>query len=497
MQKAETVRYQPQWFQNRRLIIGILACFLVAILGIQLKFWSVVTLVLIIQIIFFILAFRRPVWAMAALLVGQFTASNYILTLSAGTQISVRLLWTIMAVLIMIPLLKVKGGIKLGRGIRSVIIPAAIFFVLATIANVVNLDTANIYPYLRTGVTALAILFFLPALVKNEKDLKLLAIVILIICTISSLAAVMQHYQYLGMPVITLSGDTIIPQNRTPGLAASPLYLSYELSIVILPMFALFFMKGVSRSARIALTVSALVMVAALYFTYTRSGMYSIIPGIMVMVLFLKGKMRKELLLIFIVITVSFLLYINITNNRYSRGFNDESSAAGRLVLWKAGIMIALDNPVVGIGQGRFMEISQLYSGDVGSSAVPGAEGVLGTQQNHNDFIRVWDSFGTPALLAYLWVFVSTFRNFYYGYRRSTGPFLKAMALGGFAALISYVVSAFMHNLMDSVPIFWILAGFSIAFVKLAEAPKPVTERVKAINVPEVKLLPDRPAPEP
>ena len=497
MQKAETVKYQPQWFQNRRLIIGILACFFVAMLGIQLKFWSVLTLVLIIQIILFILTFRRPVWAMAALLVGQFTASNYIWTLSAGTQISIRLVWTVMAVLILIPLLKAQGGIKLGSGARSVIIPAAIFYILATIANAVNLDTTNTYQYLRTGITALTILFFLPALVKNEKDLKLLAIVILITCTISSLAAIMQHYQYLGMPVFTLSGDTIIPQNRTPGLAESALYLAYELSIVILPMFALFFLKGVSRSARIVLSVLALVMVAALYFTYTRSGMYSIIPGIMVMVFLLKGKMRKELLLIFIVITVGFLLYTNVTNNRYSRGFNDESSAAGRLVLWQAGVMIALDNPILGIGQGRFMEIAQMYSGDVGSSAVPGAEGVLGTQENHNDFIRVWDSFGTPALLAYLWVFVSTFRNFYYGYRRSTGPFLKAMALGGFAALTTYVVNAFMHNLMDSVPIFWILAGFSIAFVKLAEAPKPTTERVKTINVPEVKLLTDRPAPEP
>jgi len=46
--------------------------------------------------------------------------------------------------------------------------------------------------------------------------------------------------------------------------------------------------------------------------------------------------------------------------------------------------------------------------------------------------------------------------------------------------VMAYIVNAFSHNLMDSVPLMWILAGFSIAVAKLAEANngKRVPERV-------------------
>jgi O-antigen ligase len=495
MPKAEAVRYQPQWFQNPRLIIGTLAIIFTIWLGLNLGLWRMITVILIIQIVLFCLVIRRPVWAMAALMVGQFTASGYMLSIS-GTQISARFLWAVLAIVILIPILKAKGGIHLGNKARNVIIPTVIFYCLAAVANSVNIDMTNTYQYLRTGVTALAIVFFLPAVVKNEKDLKLLTTVIFITCLVSALAAVMQHYRGLGLPVYTIGGG-IRAGNRAPGLSEGSIYLAYELPVVILPMFALFLLKGVNPQTRKLLPVLMLVMLAALYFTYTRSGMYSLLPGMLVMIFLLKGRMRKTLFLIFLILGVGFLLYTNMTNNRYSQGFTNESSAAGRLVLWQAGAKIALDNPWFGIGQGRFTEISQLYSSDVEISAIPGAQGVLGMEEAHNDFIRVWVSFGTPALLAYLWIFIVIFRNFYYAYRRSPGLFHKGIALGGFTALAAYIVNAFTHNLMDSVPLLWILAGFSIALVKMAEAPKPVALTEGPVNVPAINPLPDASPPEP
>ena len=490
MQNLKAVRYQPQWFQNPRLLIGTLAIVFTAWLGLQLGFWRMITLVLIIQIILFILAFRRPVWAVAALLVGQFTASTYWLNI-AGTQITSRLVWTILSVLIVLPLLKLKGDIKLGRHARYVIIPTVIFYCLASIANMVNVDMAETYQYLRTGITALAIVFFLPAVVKNEKDLKLLAMVIFIVCLISALAAVMQHYRGLGLPVYTLGQG--ISRNRAPGLSQGSIFLAYELPIVILPLFALFLLKGVNPQTRKFLPVLILVMLAGLYFTYTRSGMYSLLPGVLVMFFLLKGKVKKTLFLIFLVMAVGFLIYTNMQGTRYSKGFSDESSAAGRLVLWQAGVMIALDNPIFGIGPGRFIEVSRYYSSEVEVSAVSGelGMGALGMEQPHNDFIRVWLTFGTPAFLVFIWVFVVIFRNFYYGYRRSSRPFIKALAFGGCGALMAYVVNAFSHNVMDSVPLLWILAGFSIAITKLAEAPKPVAITEGLVNTPAINPLPD------
>jgi O-antigen ligase len=205
--------------------------------------------------------------------------------------------------------------------------------------------------------------------------------------------------------------------------------------------------------------------------------------------------MRKVIFAILLVLGAGFLLYTNMVGNRYSQGFNEESSAAGRLVLWQAGAMIAMDNPIFGIGQGRFIEVSEAYSSEVDVNTVEGAMGALGMEQVHNDFIRVWVSFGTPALLVYLWVFIVVFRTFYYGYRRSSSVFIKAIAFGGCGALMAYIVNAFSHNLMDSVPLLWILAGFSIAVTKLADIPKVITIPEKAANVSTTNRSPDSSSP--
>jgi O-antigen ligase len=490
---------QP-WFRSWKPYAGaIITIILSQVLGGLLELSFSMSLIVATQIVLFLMLFSRPVWAMASLLVGQFTAHSLMFSLSTETQISIRFIWTILAIVLLIPILKIKGGINLGSRAKSIIIPAALFYILATVANIANLDTEYIFQYLRTGITALAIIFFMPAIVRNERDARLLTIVILITCTLSAIAAIMQHYQHLGLPVFTLSGNTdMIIRGRTPGLSESPVHLAYELAVVIMPIIALFLTKGVSLRARILLPILALIMLLGLYFSYTRSGIYSLVPAMLIMIFLLKGKLRKELLLIFLALAVTFLLYINITNNRYSKSFGEESSAAGRLILWQAGAMIALDHPIFGIGQGRFVEISELYSEEVTATTALVPEAVLGQEEAHNDFIRVWVSFGTLALLAYLFVFVSTFRNFFYGYKRSKHLFVKGLALGGFAALISYMVNAFTHNLMDSSPILWILAGFSLALVKLADSQTPVTAKVPATNNGSVNgLLPNKSKPEP
>ncbi|OGO06328.1 MAG: hypothetical protein A2Y92_05510 [Chloroflexi bacterium RBG_13_57_8] len=491
--------YPTPWFRNWKLYASAAAIVLVFLI-----FKAILPLptmgdwILAVQVVFFIFLFNRPVWAMAALLVGQFTAANMMMPLAGGSLISIRFLWTIMAILILIPVLQMKGGIKLGSRTRNLLIPAAIFYALATLSNAVNLDTTNTYQYLRTGVTALSIIFFLPAVVRGEKDMKLLALVVLATCVFSSVAAIMQHYKHLGLPVLTLSGGIdAIRYGRTPGLTEGSINLAYGLPVAILPVFALLLVKGVGRTAVIVLPVLVLAMITGLYFSYTRSGMYSLLPGLLALVFLLKGEARRTMFIISAVLIVVFVLYINITSNRYSQGFGEESSATGRLYLWQAGAMIAMDNPLFGIGQGKFTEYSQLYSSEVEERSRVRIETVLGVEEAHNDFIRVWVSFGTPALIAYLWVFAVAFSNFIHGYRRTDSRFIRGMALGGFAALLAYIVNSFTHNLMDSVPILWILAGLSAAVVKMAEAKKPLAVAAGKASAAAPAPLPDSPSTQP
>ena len=190
------------------------------------------------------------------------------------------------------------------------------------------------------------------------------------------------------------------------------------------------------------------------------------------MILLMKSKAKKELFLVSLILLIAVFYYSDWRGNRYSQGFAEEQSAAGRLVLWEAGIKIALDYPLFGIGDGRFQQVSLGYSSQINPHFMEtlGAGGVLGNEAPHNDFLRVWLSFGTPALLAFLWAFVGILRNFFDSYQQSSRRFLKSFALGCFAAMMAYTVNAATHNLMDSVSLLWILGGLSIATTKLASS---------------------------
>jgi len=472
-----TIDYPARRLNTQFIFLTALSLVLMSWLGTtELGLSGPLSLVLAVQIMLFFALFNRPIWAMASLMVGQFTASGYMFSLTPDLDISIRFLWTILAVLLLVPIVKNRTGIKLGNGARRILIPAIIFFVLATIANAVNTDLTITLKYSRQSATALAILVLLPAVVENRRDIKLLSIVALVTCAISAAAAVMQHYSFLGTPVITLY-DSNYSGARTPGLSESALHLAYYLPIILMPMVAIFFIKGVGSHTRMLLAFLAIVMVTALYFTFTRSGMYSLIPGALIMIFLMKGKAKKELLLVALILLGAFVYYADTQDNRYSQWFTDDSSAAARPVLWQAGISIAMDNPILGIGYYTFEETSLDYSSRINPVYLEtqGAGGILGETEPHNDFVRVWLSFGTLALLAYLWLFVGIFRNFLVSYRQSKDRLLKGLALGCIGALITYIVNASLHNVMDSMWVLWILGGFSIAIVKLATITKPST----------------------
>jgi O-antigen ligase len=459
-----------RWFQNPALfpvavaLVGL--CWLFSTgLGITVQ----LSVVLVAQTVCFILLLRRPVWAMAALIVGQLTACTYMVGLPGGTLISIRFLWTILALLLLLPVLRTQGGMELGNRARRILIPAVIFFCWVTMTMSINTDMASTMKQLREIATALVVLIVLPATIKNERDLKILALVALITCSISALFALQQRWT-MGFPGYTLYGSPI-PYSRVQGLSESPVQLAFNLPIVLMPMVAMCFFKGVSSNTRKLLVLLAIVMTVALYFTLTRSGLYSLAPGLLLMFLLMKGRAKVGFLLAILILGVAFWGFIGMSeNNRYSQGFGEESSAAGRLVLWQAGLRVAWDNPVVGIGRDNFEEESLKYAAviDTELKTTQGAGRALGQYEAHNDFITIWASFGTVAILAYLWLFVGTFRNFVDAYRRSRSRFIKGLAIGCVGALGTYIVSAATHNVMDTSLLLWILCGLSIATTKIA-----------------------------
>jgi O-antigen ligase len=218
-------------------------------------------------------------------------------------------------------------------------------------------------------------------------------------------------------------------------------------------------------------------MVGALYFTYTRSALYALGLGVLALVLFLKTRVRGEMVIGVVLVAVFVIETTGILNTLQIGGrsaTNQEESALSRPILWQAGIAIALDNPILGIGGDQFSRISPQYAGAVDPSLLQWEEErywsyqTLGNEPPHNDFLNMWISYGTLALLAYVWLYFVIMRNLFDAYVKSKKRFLKGLSIGLGAGLVAYAGNAFYHNLMITLPLLWILAGLSLATCKLA-----------------------------
>ena len=483
--ETQAIAYRPLSFQNHSLIRGTLVILVFTMFfNSILRFPITLSVVLATQLVLFVLLLRRPIWAVAALIIGQLTVNNFAVPLG-GVPVSIRFIWTILALLLLVPILYRKGGIKLGNRARRIILPAVIFFCWITITGAMNTDLSRVFQDLRMIAAWLVILILLPAVVKNERDIKRLALVALITCSVSAVFALQQHYQFLdlsflGLPTYAIYGvyNGSDSYYRVSGLSESSVQLGFNLPMVLLPMVAIFFGKGLNSKYRKLILLLIIIMSAALYFTYTRSGIYSLAPGLVLMVFLMKGKAKKELFLILLILGAVFLLFVEIASNRYSEGFGEDSSSTGRLVLWQGGVNVAMDNPIIGIGSGRFEEASLAYASVIDTDLMQhetGAGRALGRYEAHNDFITVWASYGTVALLAFIWLTVGIFRNFLDAYRNSHTYFLKGFALGCFGAVAAYIVNAFTHNVLGTSMLIWILGGLSIATTKLTLSNK-ITE---------------------
>jgi O-antigen ligase len=471
--EARAITYKPVWFQDRRLVFGTLAVIFLSLLMFSLLGYpETLSVVLALQVVLFFSLFHRPVWALASLIVGQLTTNNLQVPVG-GQAISIRLIWTVLALLLLVPVLKNQGGIKLGSQARRVIVPAVIYFVWVTVTAVITTDMSDVLKELRMTVTAMLLLVFLPAAVKNEKDLRWLSLVVLVTGSISAIFALQQHYDLLGLPRYSLYGmyDASESDYRVQGLSESAVQLGFNLPVVILPVLAFYFMKATDSRSRKLILFLVVIMTIALYFTLTRTGIYALAPGLLLMALLMKGRAKKTLLVVLLLVSAAFLVFVNTQDNRYSQGFGDDSSATGRLVLWQAGLKVAMDNPILGIGPGNFKEASSAYASTIDKALMKhetGAGRALGVYEAHNDFIGVFAASGIVALVAYLWLFIAVFRNFLDGYRHSRTRFLKALAIGCIGALAAYIVNAATHNVMATSQLIWLLCAFSIAINKVA-----------------------------
>jgi O-antigen ligase len=218
-------------------------------------------------------------------------------------------------------------------------------------------------------------------------------------------------------------------------------------------------------------------MIPALYFTNTRSALLAVIIGLAALFLLLKNRIRSEIVIACLFVVIVAIELIGLRTGVFLGGRSEDEqlgSSQSRPILWQAGIAIAMDNPLLGIGTDQFILISPEYVDSVDEELIEWEEErywsyrTLGSVEPHNDFLNIWVSYGIFALITYLWLYVAIMRNLLESYWMSSNRFLRGISVGLAAALVAYGVNAFYHNLLTTMPLFWILAGCSMITFKLA-----------------------------
>lgn len=200
--------------------------------------------------------------------------------------------------------------------------------------------------------------------------------------------------------------DNLTFDGRLSGFYPSPNFLA----VFVAPAIPLaFFLAGFisdgepwSRWKKGGLGVGGLIVLSCLFFTHS----YGVWVALVVSVCFLffgnmwlKGFQRKSLVfLLGVLLGVSLLVLLESGSTKWQAlsSLDGRSSFSSRLMIWRAGWRIFIDQPLLGIGLGRFQEVYlryQLYFPPYLEWAVP---------QPHNLFLAIVLQTGSFGLFGFL-----------------------------------------------------------------------------------------------
>lgn len=447
---------------------------LFAILGVAILGFSIITglatrALLYSSVALMIIGLRRPALIIGAILIVELTIINYtwgVLGPLATSRYGPILVGAVVA-LISAPMIMPR--FRLGPGAWPLLLSGAVFIVLAIMATSVGMNPAVTMEAARFFGAGLILMFLIPVLINDKFDLKLVGKVAVTVFALSALAALLQGLP--DMPSFTAVGaDPEDFDGRAVGLTRSPIQAANTLVIGFLIVFAM------STSLKLdnfwGVFFFGLVILTGLgwFYTFTRSAMFGVAAGLAATIPLLRGRVRTEVFVAAVLVVAVVASAVVISQSRFSKTASNDRSAASRLVLWKVGLAIARDNLSFGTGYGTFSDVAPNYLGSVDVSEQEfwfDTEETVRIAPVHNDYLRVWQEFGTAAAIVFLLITAFTALNALRAYARTDDPWLRGATVGIFAALVGYSVNSFFHNYLNVSYALWILAGLSIALVKI------------------------------
>jgi O-antigen ligase len=248
------------------------------------------------------------------------------------------------------------------------------------------------------------------------------------------LLALYGFYQYF------ISGDVIVAEGvrRMRSIYPSPNNLSLFLGRIV-PLAGVLAVWGSERWRRVFYALAGLLMVAALFLTFSRAAWLVGLPLTALFVGLVRGRRAIAVALAAVIaIGLSVLPFAGTARIRSLFQLAPGSSTYRRLKLWQATLDMIRDHPIFGVGLDNFLyQYREHY-------ILPGALDDPNLSHPHNVVLDFWARLGILGVAAFVWIEAAFFRVAWHIYTRGATED-RALALGLMAAMV-YVLA---HGLLD------------------------------------------------
>jgi len=341
---------------------------------------------------------------------------------------------------------------------------------------------------LQSLAIALVFLLAFAALLNTERELRVVLYAIGFIATLMGTLSVIAFGGNLTIPHVELLQD-----GRSQGGVGDPDFFA-GMQLVAAPLILVLASETKHRQLRLGLHGALLAVLASVFTSLSRGGFLAVV---LLAVLLLasnpehvfRSRHEKAAALLVIALGMTFFFsrpfvraeVVDRAETIYAPKTKEDETGSGRTNIWKAAIKTAGENPVLGIGFGSFIYVSEdLILNTPGVDLeVYGDRGEGSNYMAHNTYLGSAAELGLTGLALLLGVFVATGVMLRRTAKRAFAvgaPFVGRVAHALFLGLASWGVTSLFLS-AETARMSWIIVGLCLALPKLLPAAEPVHSR--------------------
>ena len=314
-------------------------------------------------------------------------------------------------------------------------IPIAAFLVVAAVGVIMAVDFKHsLKGYMTLGWISIFFLF-----VNNVKDVtqfKKLVRILIIITTIAGAYGIFQHFTRIDF----FGNVKHLP--RSTGFFNSPMTFGNYVLLLLPVVIGLSYYSKIRRE-RHWLQLSALIILTAIIFSYTRGVWLGIIGGLIFMAIL---RSKRLLLLVITGIIVGSMFLTIFPSSKLTRRvvgtFKSERPVGDRIYFWQGSLRIIRDYPITGLGWEGFGIVYPRYKPAEGRQLVCHA---------HNNFIDMAVDSGLLGLGIFIWFLVTIYKVGFHIFKELEDGYFKGIAWGFLGSLTAFLIAGLsQYNFGDS-----------------------------------------------